>query len=106
MSKHTELPWRSPGTMVRDAGPAFAPIAANTLIAKVYSTAYKDDAQALANAAFIVRACNSHYELLEALKAFTFEGFTLHEVEWRVDPGTFARIKVARAAISKAEANT
>lgn len=41
-------------------------------------------------------------DLLEALRAFVEDGFSLHEVERRTDPGTYAAIVKARAAIAKA----
>lgn len=62
---HTPGPWTAPAEMIREQGVAFAPVAANTLIAKVYSTAYQDDPQALANARLMAAAP----ELKDALKA-------------------------------------
>jgi hypothetical protein len=48
--------------------------------------------QALVNAEFIVRACNSHYELLEALRGVV-----------RVADRSTVEFDAARAAIAKAE---
>ena len=69
--EHTKLPWRTglnfPQTpnyiyQMNDTKQAY-PIAVTRL-----QMGSEDMAQAQANAEFIVKACNSHYELLEACK--------------------------------------
>lgn len=58
----------------------------------------------MADAEFIVRACNSHYDLLEALTTFVAEYVALVESGdagfW--DPEKEAKVIAARVAISKA----
>ena len=61
-----------------------------------------------ANAAFIVRACNSHDELLEALKGLLLEVTGAHSgtssiFAEELKSGRSFHIAVARAAIAKAE---
>lgn len=54
----------------------------------------------LANAEFIVRACNSHYELLEALKELVeFKHFPMSK-----NPQYGMALEIGKAAIAKAEA--
>lgn len=64
---HTPLPWEaaSDGCLRRatPSGMDFLRIASPWV-----ESAWNCDETAEANAAFIVRACNSHYELLEALE--------------------------------------
>ena len=73
MSKHTELPWKSPdykntlklvnkdGVMICDA-----------LIANG-GGGHKSFHEAEANATFIIKACNNHYQLLDALRVLVYE---------------------------------
>jgi hypothetical protein len=65
-AKHTPGPWNVPQPIITNAGLPFSPVCANTLIAKVYSTAFGDHAQSEANARLIAAAP----ELLEALESF------------------------------------
>lgn len=74
---HTELPWQIGsksgfpvilGASYEVATPSFCGVNYGTL----KSDAAKTE-EILANAAFIVRAVNSHYQLLEALKAVMSE---------------------------------
>lgn len=55
-----------------------------------------------ANAAFIVRACNSHYELLEALK-WLVSRIEPMEQDGSINIPGVATLNQARAAIAKAE---
>lgn len=65
-AQHTPLPWRT-NTIIE--GRAIAIEAGrNTHICQVAKDALLSHDETNANAAFIVRACNSHYELLGALK--------------------------------------
>lgn len=52
------------------------------------------------NAAFIVRACNSHYELLDALKALSSAVFIPNDER---SPDLVTAIELTVAAIDKAE---
>lgn len=62
-TKHTPGPWNNHGKVIKDSGLPFVPVVATTLIAKVYSTAFGDDEQAIANARIMAAAL----DLLEAL---------------------------------------
>ena len=98
-TKHTPGPWNAE-PMIRDHGFPCTPVMATTLIARVYSTAFGDDEQSLANAALIAAAPR----MLEALKK---------EQEWRdreaageLDDGWDYETMVGqyrRAAIAQAE---
>ncbi len=55
-AKHTPGPWNVPQPIITNAGLPFSPVCANTLIAKVYSTAFGDHAQSEANARLIAAA--------------------------------------------------
>jgi hypothetical protein len=57
MSEHTKLPWEQKGRTISRDG---------ILIADTYNFAVLD--VDIANAAFIVRACNNNYQLLEIAK--------------------------------------
>lgn len=63
MDKHTPGPWRLHGRY-DNFGPTYSLVAANTLIAKVYSEAFGDIEQETANARLIAAAP----ELLDALR--------------------------------------
>ncbi len=90
-SKHTPGPWSS-GEMNSSVGLPFAPVIANTLIAKVYSTAFKDDEQAVANAKLMAAAP----DMLDALKKI--EDAALHGF---LTPELCA--KIVLGALDKAE---
>lgn len=68
MTKHTPLPWKvyyakNNGQIILGTGEE------NGCAIQNHSGAFwRDDEEAKANAEFVVRACNSHYELLEALE--------------------------------------
>jgi hypothetical protein len=78
---HTPLPWgisygfdltackRHPGRATYVCGPNPESIGIKISTPWIEG-AWDDDAEAKANAAFIVRACNSHYALIEALQQF------------------------------------
>ena len=87
-TKHTPGPWNAE-PMIRDHGFPYTPVMATTLIARVYSTAFGDDEQSLANATLIAAAPDM-YEALRELIA--------------VKPNSDAPEWVAaRAAIDRAE---
>ncbi|MGA2607196.1 MAG: hypothetical protein ABSH01_07030 [Terriglobia bacterium] len=65
---HTPLPWKASdsGTGIWSAG---EPLGKNKIIAICSCDAVsRPKDENTANAAFILRACNSHYELMEALE--------------------------------------
>ena len=59
---HTPLPWK-----LHDGGAAITD-SEGRLISSCYQVPKRTLFEEKANAAFIVRACNSHYELLEAVE--------------------------------------
>lgn len=104
MAEHTPLPWsisygfdartvggkQPPAVYVGGSKPEQTGI---KLASPWVEGAWDDDAEAAANAEFIVRACNVHYELLSALKAMVLN-----------DKHTYRDChKAALAAIAKAE---
>jgi len=116
-TKHTALPWHMTNPV---DGLAFAATDAdhkNYLIGVAYygkerqllDTEIIDRETAHANAAFIITACNSHYELLEALKRCTAEiAKESHRLQFVL--GAHERsdvldrlVQEANAALSKAE---
>lgn len=62
--QHTPGPWTVPMPIMEGAGHPFTPIAATTLIAKVYSTSFGDHQQSIANATLMAAAP----ELLDMLR--------------------------------------
>lgn len=105
--KHTPLPWKMDGD-------GFDSVAARDFGTDGYCIfsvdddgCYKDgicdllnivdDAESQANAEFIIRACNSHYELLEALKQVNHT-LTIHgKVDGRSDLHKFVVSAIAKA---------
>ncbi len=69
--KHTPGPWKA-HPIETNYGLPYTPVAASTLIAKVYSTAFGDHAQSEANARLIAAAP----DLLEALEWLVAESRT------------------------------
>lgn len=96
--KHTPLPWYVDRKRVRHASDARrTPAVAECFMTHGLGAAGEEDA---ANAAFIVRACNSHHDLLAALKA-------VHEhcpCDKDINPRWNAAWDAMEAAIAKAEA--
>ena len=97
-TKHTPGPWTAHPIELNHGLP-YTPVAASTLIAKAYSTAFGDHEQSDANARLIAAAP----ELLEALKgldeAYCRAGADLTRDERHEDR---LRLIAARAAIAKA----
>lgn len=90
LSRHTPTPWQ-----VGQAG--------NANIVHFDGDDVRPVAHAEANnVAFIVRACNSHDELLEALSAVTESLADTRDVELGNDPDGWEAVKKGRAAIAKA----
>ncbi len=87
-SKHTPLPWNACGGSKCQCGMIWGNDNHIVTVTKV------DPAEAEANTAFIVRACNSHYDLLEACQAAVAE---------RTSPFWIPRVtECLQAAIAKA----
>jgi hypothetical protein len=82
--KHTQLPWMiCIGDMIKSAntetlGARVADCDTSAMSDKPYLATEPDKA----NAAFIVRACNSHYELLAALELCTRYLADLSGADW------------------------
>ena len=91
MKMHAQLPYRQKDYIVLAESDGFTDWVA--------STARRQDSNREETAAFIVRACNSHYELLAALEACVaaFDRCTVFNAD-----GT--AFQAARAAIAKAKA--
>jgi len=66
--KHTELPWKIEYDNADERGGGQWYNIGPTTVWFPYGAPQEEKDRAVANAAFIVRACNSHYELLEACK--------------------------------------
>ena len=105
--KHTPGPWEICKHGTPEAFPQYGVYAEGNQNDHVI---VKGDNQenAEANAAFIVRACNSHYEMLEALKQYIrymdANGMPVGDDDIRIlIPSELARN--ARQAIEKAEGN-
>jgi len=68
-TKHTPLPWKvyyakNNGQLILGTGEE-----SGQAIQSHNGAFWRDEAEAKANAEFVVKACNSHYELLEALES-------------------------------------
>ena len=62
--KHTSLPWRSSGPHTREI---YDPHSGHTICCAPVADAFPS-VKWEENVEFIIRACNSHYDMLEALK--------------------------------------
>ena len=93
MTKHTPLPWHkskdNSGIFIAGNGGRIAEVFYGQKITTKHQTEQE------ANAAFIVKCCNSHYELLAALKELSSHATKLNLQHQRYDK--------AREAIAKAE---
>lgn len=96
-SKHTSVPWRlQRENLLKLDGIEFLPIIAIDYIGTAIGAIPTGDDECEANALFIVRACNSHYELVEALKAI------MHTAESFIGKTNPTMIR-AKQALQKAE---
>lgn len=91
MSKHTPLPWAtgpSGWRMTEEYNQPFGiyELGKPNLITGCFKDVKGGIEVTEANAAFIVRACNSHYELLEALKICRETIRDYHEYQHSGDP--------------------
>lgn len=98
MSGHTPLPWERElggkrGAWIQGTDGNWSALSCG-----------QTDAEASANAEFIVRACNSHYELLEALIALRDYGCPVcaGDCASANPPVTACPMQMAAAAIAKA----
>jgi hypothetical protein len=102
-AKHTPTPWFNDGVYVCAAG--------DDIYGSSVATAIDDgltcNSVKIANAEFIVTACNSHEELLDALKAVLSEAEFLIRFAPGGDKGDKSDAMLrAHAAIAKAEGKT
>lgn len=98
--KHTPLPWKAEAGEGRGARIVGADEKWSAL------PCGDTDETVIANKAFIVRACNSHYELLDALRRIAAHTDADDEESYRCDDreGCLDTVHaIAIAAISKAE---
>ena len=94
--KHTPTPWTDSMGMAQR--PVVTAVTHTADIAAMSLSGGKSLDEAYANAAFIVRACNAHYDLVEALEAtIPAMGTDISDVDI---VGVFAK---ARAALAKAK---
>lgn len=85
MSTHSPLPWIVEGNMIRQP-----------MLSKRRRIICPPDHDGIQDAAFIVRACNAHEELLEVLKAASHDG-RLQTFEDRERFRLAAQIAIAKA---------
>jgi hypothetical protein len=99
---HTPLPWR---LRMNDSGMCNGvAVSATVLPPEPFTGPYiAEVGSSRANAEFIVRACNSHEELLAALKALTVACVSADSIEELPPEIDGSLIDAARAAIAKAE---
>lgn len=108
-TKHTKLPWKQvdvdDGLLIYSDNKLVAISQWHIICNEIYKNQVtKNGEEASANAKFIIRAVNNHYELVEALKS------TLHELglvcssSGRTDIETPA-MKKAKQALKNAEGN-
>jgi len=96
-TKHTPGPWEDCPDFYNGGDHYIWPVGANGVqIATVH-----DNSQVDANAAFIVRACNAHEELVEALRELIDQLEGIGIPDWHGAEGL--DLSQARAAIKKAE---
>lgn len=82
--KHTPTPWNTPAVTINDASKKIIAICTD-----------RSNEENKANAAFIVRAVNSHDELLSALQQIGYKALTLPEI-----------VQMARDVLAKVEAKS
>lgn len=106
-TKHTPTPWAIVPTVDCTRHNIFGrAVNQEYHIGTLQGGSIKDVDIAKANAAFIVRACNAHEELTEALKwalgVITTCEENAHNIDWSI--GHFGRKGKAQAALAKAGA--
>jgi len=99
-TKHTVLPWQifKRDDPLDDSDPNLDIIAPSIAsIATLHKGGWLGSDEHIANAEFIVQACNSHYELLEACKKLVTAVQSWHTGEW------FDALVTGKQAIAKVE---
>jgi len=86
MTNHTKLPWKRESRLISGDGTSIGCVwyPCREEDEDLYKETSDDRAEAEANAEFIVKACNNHYKLLEACKAFALVE-PLRETEGAID---------------------
>jgi len=93
MTKHTPTPWESYGTSIRTAEYDIANFPR-------FSKLNPDDPEQEANAAFIVRSCNVHNELVDVLtNAYQY----IRSITRATDKTANAELNKITAALAKAK---
>lgn len=102
MSAHAPTPWKivSPGPYWKEV-PWNVHAVSGDIVANTHYGDSAEGGKAHANAEFIVRACNSHDDLLEALEAFTNTFESAKPFELLADLSK--AYEKARAALKKAK---
>lgn len=110
MSKHTPLPWKVHShshinkeqwlTILNGAFDITHNGAGNPAVIACSKYSAMSNEENLANAEFIVRACNSYYDMLEAAENVIFD---LELLVSRQGPGPDKRLEALKAAIRKAK---
>ena len=96
--KHTPLPWKTKYVQVADKWEILG-ANKNGTEKWIGVMIWGSEPEDIANNEFIIRACNSHYELLEACKR-TVEMFDKNSTAMNELPYTYTRLK---QVIAKAE---
>lgn len=98
-SKHTPTPWRAAGQQIIAEENGYRVAVVSSPDPRARGKERMEDLEyCRGNTAFIVRACNSHEQLVTALQALLPDAVGNHIG----GPDTQARIDAARAAIAKA----
>lgn len=102
--KHTELPW------VIDERPKlkfnfYSDDATGSIVGTVdgFKLAPRSDEEKEANAEFIVKAVNNHYQLVDTLKEVEYFLTQINPVHWPSRKGATQEIEAVREAIKQAE---
>ena len=96
MTKHTELPWEVDKENVHAGQICSCHGDADTWY-EVWTPNWQNGIDQQANAEFIVKACNNHYQLLDALK-----GLLARAEQELADPGDVSEVYSAQQAIKAA----
>ena len=101
-AKHTPTPWKSDCFLIVAPGKtdSMSSVYGGRSVAHT-GQGFGEGKESEANAKFIVRACNSHYELVEALESMLSRFGHLG-----TDPGKRDAIETAENALKKATAST
>ena len=105
--KHTKLPWTDPRIYKNPKGEIYRVVVyGGDPLLSVHSqrTDWKNQLGATANAEFIVRACNSHYDLIEVCQTLV-DSWNNAERHFRASHGDVvdSAVGMAREMIAKVE---